>query len=1175
MNSDSFFLTCNTERLNLVEHLRCYNIFWVLLLFFGLPSVLKAQDLGKYQWSNLRAKKIAVQQDSIWIDNKAIVGGSFYIEDISSEHYQLFPEMALLVWRQQPQLDSVQVHYRTFPFYGRQEWFHKTWNPVNTRIVSQIYNRNYSLSENPYEQNNSKLTYSGSYGRSFAMGNNQDVVLNAQFNLQANGYILDSVKLEAAISDNNVPFQPSGNTKRLQEFDQVFIRLSKKSTSLQLGDYNLFSQQGYFLKFNKRVQGAYYQDVFGIKEGKEHHLGISASISKGQFQRNVFQGQEGNQGPYKLSIQDGALFFVVLAATEKVYVDGQLMERGESADYIIDYNTAEVKFMPRKMISKDARIQIEFEYQDRNYLNSLVYVTDEFSLNKNWHLKACFYNNQDAKNQPYLQNLNSDQKRFLATIGDSVQLAYYPSISQDSFGANKLLYLLKDTLVAGFHYDSVFVYTTSNVSNLYALNFSYVGANKGDYKVSNQLSNGKTYEWIAPVNGIPQGDYQPVQLLIAPKKQQLFILESQWTIDTSRKISTELAYSDFDPNLYSDLDNNSHKALAAKWIYHSKNELTKQSNAVWSNKLSLEVVQENFKAIAPFRNVEFYRDWALPMTVTSAAEKLFDYNTSLERNNWGSIAVNSSFFERGQWFQGWKNAIKYDWNHQNYNAGFNASLLTANDSNQKVVFYRPKVYFNYKIKVLQSLTFGASYELEQKQVQATQSEFFQPNSFSFDVITAFIALPRTANFDVQLTYFKRTDQQVKQGDFKPYNHSHNLNLKSNWFGKNQQLSFTGSLRQLVQDDTSINSVNNPFAALGRLEYRGNYWNNTLTWNGYVELGSGQEQKRGFTYLEVPIGQGMYMWVDYNSDSVQQVNEFELAVFPDQKKFIRLPIPTNEFVLTQYGNVNFSVSVEPYFIWNNATKGLKKIISKFSYQSSIQNNSRWLKEKGTSIYFPWTTQNSLLMAQNNFNQTLFFNRNNSKYGLDFNFLYLDATQLMLYGIEVNQTKQFLAQWRWNVAQQFLMNVALRKSQKSSSLALAENRNYLIDGVAFEPSISFFHNNVFRLTGLYKYDWKRNAILFGGQRADAQTIQIDGRWSQAKSGVINARISWVNIDFQGENNMALSFNMLESLKVGRNWLWKFSWDRRLGKGIEMSFEYEGRTSTNSNLIHNGRMSLRAIL
>src|SRR5690606_16045279 len=106
------------------------------------------------------------------------------------------------------------------------------------------------------------IDYTGSYARSFSLGNNQDVVLNSNFNFQANGYLPDSIKIEAAITDNTIPFQPQGNTQRIQEFDQIYIRLSKKQHLLQVGDYNLEKPNGYFINYFKRVQGLYFQSAF-------------------------------------------------------------------------------------------------------------------------------------------------------------------------------------------------------------------------------------------------------------------------------------------------------------------------------------------------------------------------------------------------------------------------------------------------------------------------------------------------------------------------------------------------------------------------------------------------------------------------------------------------------------------------------------------------------------------------------------------------------------------------------------------------------------------------------------------------------------------------------------------------------------------------------------------------
>ncbi|MGB5027910.1 MAG: hypothetical protein WBO38_05375 [Chitinophagaceae bacterium] len=417
--------------------------------------------------SNLRKKTFRIDADSIKVDTISIVPNTFFISNVVVEDYRIDYVKAILYWKKKPIADTVTITYRVFPF---------KLNPVAQRMnYDSVMNNFY---QKPFEFNNGlagnqrgvfdfgTLKAEGSLGRQIGFGNSQDAVVNSSLNLQLSGMLGDSIEIQAAITDNNIPIQPDGTTQQLNEFDQVFLQFKKRGWQLNLGDIDIRQNQNYFLNFYKRLQGISFKTENRLSKSISSKTLVSGSIAKGKFNRQILDPLEGNQGPYRLRGPNNELFFVVLANTERVFYDGQLLQRGEDQDYVINYNSAEITFTPRRMITKDSRIQVEFEYAERNYLNTNLYLSQEFEINQKLKIRLGAFNNNDAKNSPINQVLDTRQKQFLADLGDSTQNAFYPTALIDSFAADKILY---EKIYVGL--DSFYQYSTNPVTAKFSLSF--------------------------------------------------------------------------------------------------------------------------------------------------------------------------------------------------------------------------------------------------------------------------------------------------------------------------------------------------------------------------------------------------------------------------------------------------------------------------------------------------------------------------------------------------------------------------------------------------------------------------------------------------------------------------------------------------------------------------------
>ncbi len=369
------------------------------------------------------------------------------------------------------------------------------------------------------------------------------------------------------------------------------------------------------------------------------------------------------------------------------------------------------------------------------------------------------------------------------------------------------------------------------------------------------------------------------------------------------------------------------------------------------------------------------------------------------------------------------------------------------------------------------------------------------------------------------------------------------------------------------------------------EYMVNEWKGLLTGNVLYELGAGQEQKRDYAYIEVPAGTGQYAWIDYNNDGVQQLNEFELAAFPDQARFIRIFTPTNEFVKANYNTFNYSVTLNPRAAMNSSRlKSFPKLISRTNLQSSMQISKKSIANGDFEFNpFKYALNDTALITLNTvLLNTFSFNRFGGTWGFDISNLQNGGKALLTYGYESRKLNDWIFKVRFNLSRSVTFDINTKKEINSVNAGSPqfENHNYKINEWLGEPRITFIRGTKFRFVTGYSYDFKKNDTAFnGGQKATSHALNLETKYNVLRSASITAKFTYNMIDYTDKGtvnniNSTVGYIMLNGLLPGKNYLWNLSFTKTLLNNLELRFDYEGRKPGSSRTVHRGTASLNAL-
>ena len=254
-----------------------------------------------------------------------------------------------------------------------------------------------SKKERPYSGNSdseSNIYSSGSIFRQLSVSPLGGSDFTGGLQMQLNGKLTKNMMVSGILTDQDLPIQPEGTTRELEELDQVYLMVTHPNYFVDAGDIIYEEKINNSNNINRKLVGLKNHYKVGQWSGSGVYAG-----SKGNYTTLEMKGRDGNQGPYQLTGSNGNRDIIVLSGTEKVWVDGIQLIRGQNHDYTIDYSLGEIRFTPKVLIHADSDLFIEYQYSDFEYQKGFSGGSLKRNFGKSSFLTFGFFKESDQFNK--------------------------------------------------------------------------------------------------------------------------------------------------------------------------------------------------------------------------------------------------------------------------------------------------------------------------------------------------------------------------------------------------------------------------------------------------------------------------------------------------------------------------------------------------------------------------------------------------------------------------------------------------------------------------------------------------------------------------------------------------------------------------------------------------------
>jgi len=410
----------------------------------------------------------------------------------------------------------------------------------------------FDASSEPAAWRTGNLQVSGSKTVQVSSGSRREMTVDQNLRLSIMGQLTQDISVRAFLSDDNLPVVPEGNTEELRDIDKVLVEMRASNWQATLGDFVAGRRGTTFGNYRRKLQGFSLQAHPG-----KFSAGLLAGSPRGLYRTLQVRGQESNQGPYYLGGNATAGNLFIIAGSERVTLDGQLLVRGADRDYVIDYVSGTVTFTYRRLITAETTIVIEYEEGEGPYGRTVLgggagadFDVPVANVPMNFHARVIREKDDPARLRT--GELGEEDEMILADAGDDPMLAVAEGVTATVPGQG-----LYDQQLEGIKT----IYVFNPAGGDFDLTLFYAGLGLGDYDLDQLSASGKKV-FVHKGDGL--GSYLIGRPLPMPEYHSIATITAAVGDTLGVFLTGEWNAGNRDLNQLSGLDNEDNQGTAAR-----------------------------------------------------------------------------------------------------------------------------------------------------------------------------------------------------------------------------------------------------------------------------------------------------------------------------------------------------------------------------------------------------------------------------------------------------------------------------------------------------------------------------------------------------------------------------------------------------------------------------------